>query len=146
VHDLNFYVFASSRTGESYESLISSGAATIRPPTSLDSVVFSFKDIMRDGVVMMSEVALFEESAGEPGGLPIYDKPLTTTERNTLLKMVIGMAVKGYSYDPTAAKSTVPKEIEGDLAALGITVTDDTVRKYLKRATEAVLPAKPRQS
>jgi hypothetical protein len=146
VHDLSFYVFASSRTGESYESLRSSGDLMICPPTSLDSIVYSFRDIMRDGVVMMSEVALFEESAGKPERLPIYDKPLSTTERNTLLKLVIGMAVKGYRYDPAATKSTAPKEIADDLVELGITVTDDTVRKYLKEAASTVLPAKPRQS
>ena len=74
------------------------------------------------------------------------ETPLSTTERNTLLKLVIGMAIKGYTYDPAAAKSAKPKEIVDDLAELGITITDDTVRKYLKQAADAVLPAKPRQS
>jgi hypothetical protein len=73
------------------------------------------------------------------------DKPLTTTERNTLLKLVIGMAIKGYSHDPAASKSTAPKEIADDLADLGMTITDDTVRKYLKQAVVNVLPAKRRQ-
>jgi len=71
--------------------------------------------------------------------------PLTTTERNTLLKLVIGMAVKGYSHDPAASKSNAPKEIADDLAELGMTITDDTVRKYLKQAADNVLPAKQRQ-
>lgn len=73
------------------------------------------------------------------------DRPLSTTERNTLLKLVIGMAVKCYVYDPKASKSTTPKEIADDLAGLGITITDDTVRKYLKEAAQAFLPesAKP---
>lgn len=73
------------------------------------------------------------------------EKPVSTTERNTFLKLLIGMAVKGYNYDPKASKSTTPKEIADDLAGLGITITDDTVRKYLKEAAQAFLPesAKP---
>ena len=80
------------------------------------------------------------------GSLNNENKPLSTTERNTLLKLVIGMAVKGYRYDPAASKNAATKEIADDLAGLGITITDDTVRKYLKQAADAVLPAKPRQS
>ena len=75
----------------------------------------------------------------------VFEKPISNTERNTLLKLVIGMAVKGYSHDPAASRSTAPKEIADDLAELGINVTDDTVRKYLKEAANTVLPAKPVQ-
>ena len=141
VHDLSFHIFASTRTGEPF-----SYAPLIYPPMTLVNVVYSFQDVIKNGAVMMSEVALFEESAGRPDAQPVNDKLLTTTERNTLLKLVIGMAVKGYNYDPRATKSTTPKEIVDDLAGLGITITDDTVRKYLKQAADAVLPAKPRQS
>jgi hypothetical protein len=74
------------------------------------------------------------------------DKPLGTRERDTMLKIIIGMAVKGYSYDPAASRSTVPKEVADDLNALGVGVTDDTVRKYLKEAAESVLPASSRRS
>jgi hypothetical protein len=69
------------------------------------------------------------------------EKSLNTLERSTLLKLIIGMAIKGYSYDPGALKSTAPKEIADDLAALGMSITDDTVRKYLKQAADTVLPA-----
>lgn len=71
--------------------------------------------------------------------------PLTTTERSTLQKLVIGMAIKGYTHDPAASKSTAPKEIADDMAALGMTITDDTVRKYLKQAADTVLPVNRRQ-
>ncbi len=90
--------------------------------------------------------ALIEFEQSLKGEADTTDKPLSTTERNTLLKLVIGMAVKGYSHDPAASKSTAPKEIADDLAGLGITITDDTVRKYLKQAADAVLPGKPSQS
>lgn len=66
--------------------------------------------------------------------------PLGTRERDTLLKLLIGMAVKGYSYDAGASKSKVPKEISDDLSDLNIGVSDDTVRKYLKQAADIFLP------
>lgn len=65
---------------------------------------------------------------------------LSTKERITLLKLVIGMAIKGYGYDPAASKSSVPKEIADDLSKIGdLDVSDDTVRKYLKLAVSEVL-------
>ncbi|MDD3936141.1 hypothetical protein [Rhodoferax sp.] len=57
-----------------------------------------------------------------------------------------GLKLSGYSFDPAASKSATPKEIADDLAGLGITITDDTVRKYLKEAAKSVLPAIPRKS
>jgi hypothetical protein len=66
--------------------------------------------------------------------------PLKTLERSTLLKMIIGMAVGGYGYQPNAARSNVPADIAGDLAKNGIELTDDTVRKWLNKAASEVLP------
>lgn len=74
---------------------------------------------------------------------PVLEKPLGTRERDTLLKLVIGMAQGGYGYDPNQAKSTAIKEIVDDLESRGIGVSDDTVRKFLKEAAATVLPAKP---
>lgn len=99
-----------------------------------------------DSVLVVRTDALIEFEQSLKGELDNVDKPLSTTERNTLLKLVIGMAVKGYSFDPAASRSATPKEIADDLAALGIAFTDDTVRKYLKQAANTVLPGKPRQS
>jgi hypothetical protein len=70
------------------------------------------------------------------------DESLSTKERNTLLKIIVGMAIKGYAYDPASAKNDAPKEIESDIAKLGMSVTDDTIRKYLKEAVEMILQKK----
>ena len=69
-------------------------------------------------------------------------KELSTKERESLLKLVIGMAVDGYGYDPQAARSPIPKEIADQLAARGLQLDKDTVRKYMKEAAEIL----PRQS
>ncbi len=61
---------------------------------------------------------------------------LGTKERDTLLKLVIGMAVRGYAYDPTAKRSATTGEIKSDLDLLGINLDEDTIRKWLKESAE----------
>ena len=62
------------------------------------------------------------------------DKPLATKERASLFKLVIGMAVNGYKYDPAAQRNNATKEICDDLEKLGIALDEDTVRKFLREA------------
>lgn len=67
-------------------------------------------------------------------------KPLHTKEKETLLKMIAGMAVDAYGYDPSASRSPIPKELADVLAEKGIPLDPDTVRKWLKEAAE-LLPS-----
>lgn len=68
------------------------------------------------------------------------EKPIGAKERASLLRLVIGMAIDGYGYDPTAAKSPIPLEIANRLALLKMPMDDDTVRKYFTEANKSVLP------
>jgi hypothetical protein len=68
--------------------------------------------------------------------VPDANKMLSARERTSLLKLVIGMAVTGYGYDPTAQRSDQPSEIASDLALAGVPLDADTVRKWLKEGTE----------
>lgn len=58
-----------------------------------------------------------------------------TRERDTLLKMIVGMALGGYGYDPKANKSSIAKEISDDLALHGIPLDQDTIRSKLKEGS-----------
>ena len=66
------------------------------------------------------------------------EKPLSTRERETYQKIILGMAIKGYGYNPTEGRSDRPREIADDLATLGISVSDDTVRQKLKDAFDTI--------
>jgi hypothetical protein len=68
------------------------------------------------------------------------EKQLGARERESLLKVVIGMAVGGYSYDPKAGRSDRPTEIAGDLERAGVPLDVDTVRKWLREAAELLPP------
>lgn len=65
---------------------------------------------------------------------------LKTRERESLLKLVIGMAIKGYAHDPAKGRTNTASEIAGDLLMLGIPLSDDTIRAYLQEARE-LLPS-----
>jgi hypothetical protein len=66
------------------------------------------------------------------------NKPLLTRERETYQKMILGIAIKGYGYNPTGGRSDKPREIADDLADLQIPVSDDTVRQKLNDAFDTV--------
>jgi hypothetical protein len=79
----------------------------------------------RTGIVLPPELI---------GAAAVREKPLSTRERETLLKIILGMAMKGYGYNPTKGRSDAPQEIANDLDLLGIGVSVDTVRKKLHEA------------
>lgn len=67
------------------------------------------------------------------------EKSLTESERNTMLKLIIGMAIDAYGYDPKSNRNQATGDKNGISAKLkthGINVNDDTIRKYLTEAKE----------
>ncbi|MEX0328049.1 MAG: hypothetical protein AB3N07_04945 [Ruegeria sp.] len=58
--------------------------------------------------------------------------------RSSMLKLIAAMAVGGYRYDPTGNYTNVVTEIVDDASLLGISITDDTVRKYLKLSAKMI--------
>jgi hypothetical protein len=64
------------------------------------------------------------------------EKPLGGRERDSMLKLIIGMAIKGYVYDPKAGRSGTVREIADDLRRAGLALDVDTIRKYLSEAKE----------
>ncbi|MFO1184769.1 MAG: hypothetical protein U1E56_08285 [Bauldia sp.] len=76
-------------------------------------------------------------TAGDP---PASEKPLGARERESLLKLAIGMAVIGYSYDPHASRSNITSEIAGDLEQAGVPLDVDTVRKWLREGADLLPP------
>jgi hypothetical protein len=70
----------------------------------------------------------------------IANKTPTSTEYQTLLRLVMGMAMDAYQYDPTATKNKATGENNGSIKAAlnlkGIQIDADTIRKYLTEAKE----------
>lgn len=64
------------------------------------------------------------------------DKPLTTREKDTLLKMIVAMAIDVYGYNPDSPRGNAVKDIENALLEIGMAVSQDTIRTKLKEAKE----------
>jgi hypothetical protein len=61
-------------------------------------------------------------------------KSLSSREREGMLKVIYAMAVRGYRYDPSASRGDAVPDILSDLSQEGLSLSDDTVRRYLKAA------------
>jgi hypothetical protein len=86
-----------------------------------------------------SALALGEEKAeARPPAAPTLD--LKTKEQESLLKMVVGMAIGAYRWDPRARRNDVTSEIESDLARAGVPLDPDTIRKWLRKGAELIPP------
>jgi hypothetical protein len=64
------------------------------------------------------------------------EKAAGARELESLMKLVIGMAIGAYGYDPKASRSKQTSEIAEDLTRAGVALDADTVRKWLKLAAE----------
>jgi hypothetical protein len=72
---------------------------------------------------------------------PIPEQEPGTRTRETMLKIIIGLAVDGHGYDPRSRRSEVPGSVAKELSALGIPVTAETVRKYLDEGAKLLSPS-----
>ncbi|RPE71145.1 hypothetical protein EDD53_0259 [Pacificibacter maritimus] len=50
----------------------------------------------------------------------------------TLSQIIAAMAIDGYGFDPNSKRSAIPKEIESACDTFGISVTKETILKYIR--------------
>lgn len=81
-------------------------------------------------------------SAGTEGAdIASGERSAWSRERNTLLKILIGVAKSKYGHRTDGMRSRAPGEMAADLDRQGISVTDETIRKYLSEAVEHLPPS-----
>ena len=80
-----------------------------------------------------AQIAELADAASTPTPKPAS---AITRERNTLLKLVLGLAMDCYGYRPLSPRSSTASDISGALLGQGISISEDTVRKYLADAAE----------
>ncbi len=89
---------------------------------------------LRDALAQASKNAALLEQTNSKLAEGIQDDAIGTTERKSLLTIVVASAVGGYGYDPKGKKSPVPQDIASEAQRLGLKMTNETVSKYLKEA------------
>lgn len=66
------------------------------------------------------------------------ENSLSDRERETLLRLVAAMAVRGYRFNPDAARNPATKDIQDDLELLGIGLDQKTILKWLRESTNLI--------
>lgn len=65
-------------------------------------------------------------------------KSFSNQERETLLKLIAGMASEQYGYDPRHQRSEAFENIQEDLDRAGLSMDAKTVRKWIRQAAELI--------
>jgi hypothetical protein len=86
------------------------------------------------GVSMPREPADIESP--RPAGDSHSSQDLNPKSLQSLLKMVIAMAIEGYGFNPEDGRSPIPGEIARDVQKAGLSIDSDTVRRWLRQAAE----------
>lgn len=63
-------------------------------------------------------------------------KSAETIEKQTRLRLIIGLVIASYNHDPRASRTTTAAAIRRDLETLGMSMDEDTIRKILREAAE----------
>lgn len=86
----------------------------------------------------LATLILSRDIAPKPLAKPLanQEKPLGTRERETLLKIILSMALDKYKYDPDAAKCGGVTRIVNSIRLAGFDISDDTVRAKLLEAEQ----------
>lgn len=85
---------------------------------------------------LTAELLQLRAEAAAASVAPPPEKPQSTRERIGMLKVIYAMAIRGYGIDPAAKRSKLVPEIAGDLAREGLSLSDDTIRRYIKEACD----------
>lgn len=83
-------------------------------------------------IVPLEEVLRIEKES--KASVNACQENLKSTE--SILKIIITMAIDGYGYDPNQTKSPTATEIQKASERLGISIDVDTVRKWLKKSVD----------
>lgn len=69
-----------------------------------------------------------------PSG-PVAPRKVDKREIDSIAQLFTALAIDAYGYRPRQTRSPIPTEIANVAAGMGMTITDDTIRKYLKLGT-----------
>ncbi|PFG53116.1 hypothetical protein ATG98_2198 [Marinobacter sp. LV10R520-4] len=100
---------------------------------------YASPDWLASTLGLTNQATLHDSSA--PQNVP---KHLFTKEVNSLYRIILGMAIKKYKYDPSQTRNSATGKkagsISADLEQAGLTVDSETISKHLKAAYSATPP------
>jgi hypothetical protein len=94
-------------------------------------------------IVRTDEIERFEQSLSQKNNSQAIEENLPESERISLLKMALGMAIDAYDYNPKAKKNIATGNNSGSisnaLAKHDLNLDADTIRKFIKEAEDKFL-------
>ena len=112
------------------------GQNGLHPPEGLMDAIINAGQISR------FYMTIFPEDDGGPSiNSPSSNQAKASLHHKTkasLLKLIAGMAIRGYRYDPFSKQNIAISEIETDLRLLNIPMSDDTIRRWVREACELI--------
>jgi hypothetical protein len=82
--------------------------------------------------------SLRQYHSGKPKSSPADSAVADKREIRMIAQLFAAMAIEYYGYDPKQARSPVTKEIADLAAFMGLSISEDTVRKYLKMGASLI--------
>lgn len=86
-------------------------------------------EINKERQIISNQLKGYEQQINN---LEFKEKPPHTKERESMLKLIAGMAAAYHGYDPAEKRSEVINAIVSDLDLKGISINRDTVKKFLR--------------
>jgi hypothetical protein len=114
-----------------------------KPFKSIPATYMPANGLPEDSIIVVRTEAIKEFEAKLQTDEKTIVKVLGNRERNTLLKIIGGLAMDGYGMDIHAPRLDKIAEMVDSLATKGVVVDEDTLRKHLKAAAELVPIQKP---
>jgi len=114
-----------------------------------DKLADGAKRLIQERNDLREKVAELEAMQAQPQNTNGDEKnSLSDSERHSLLKLVLGMAMDAYKYKPGNARNTATGENKGSIAVAlqqiqGLEMDADTIRKYVKEAEDRFKEALP---
>ena len=109
---------------------IARNVVDLETPVKNYSSVISTRD--QDIVVLNNKISELEAVLSNKSSK--LKNELSARERESFLKLILGLAMKGYRYDPKSTRSKEIKDIADDLREIDLSLDEDTIRKYLNEA------------
>lgn len=81
--------------------------------------------------VFWKELTRFNKTNTSPSGVPTTKKP-DRREIDSIAMLFTAMAIDQLGYEPKQPRSPIPKEIAELAAGLGMSISEDTILKYLR--------------
>lgn len=130
--DRRLQIIGRSRTLGTYGQKRADGEKALTWITSIDlGTPKGFLDMLSKSAGRVKSEEVLDHQSEAPVAANLDGR-----ERVAMSKLLAAMAIDAYGFDPSAKRSDIPKEIEGIVDRLGLSLSTNTIRKYLRQGSE----------